>query len=329
MITTKRWTAIFLAIIIVIIGIVFTINYTIDPFGNRDWIVDKQYKPIVHERSEKYTTIFTQNNILKYDCVILGSSRVMNINPSLHDATQQCYNFGVHVANNPEKLFILQEWIKRSPLKTLYIGNELYNVHASTQPNHLNPESFIGGSEGNYLSFRTFSIALKTLTYSLKNQLQTHFRSNGSINNIQEEQAILQHTYDQSKNNFKTLSVQMVQGNYIQQKFNYDTNALKPLQKIKDLCDKNNVQVLAFITPMYHDAKIELYTYPSLQNASQQFRNDLLDIFGKVYDFDIDTPENRNPTNFYDPVHYRPSIGKLMIDKMQNQGNYGTLLTKP
>lgn len=320
------WILIFITVAILCIGTIFSINFTIDPFGNRNWIVEKKYKPIIHERSEKYNTVFHQNNIQKYDCVILGSSRVMSIVPSSDISTKECYNFGVHVANNPEKLFILQEWLKHAPLKTVYLGNELYNVHTQTRPNHLNPHGFINGSEGNYLSPSTLLISFKTFVNYWKHQPQSYFEEDGSINHYLDEQAIKSGTFDHSYQHFKEISKEAVDANFIQNPFIYETKALQPLKQIKKLCDQHHIKLYPFITPTFYEAQVEMHSNPLLATASQKFRDDLIEIFGKVYDFDLNASENRSPSNFYDPVHYRPVIGNLIINKIHHNGNYGSLL---
>jgi len=322
-----HWISILAILTLLWNGMVFTINFAIDPFGNRDWIVEKKYKPIVHERSEKYNTIFNQNNINKYDCVILGSSRVMSIKPSLNSATKECYNFGVHVANNPEKLFILQEWLKRSPLKKVYLGNELYNVHEHTRPLYLDPHSFTSGSEGNYLSVSTLTISLKTLQNSLKHQPQSFFDEDGTLNYFLDEQSIKEKTFNHSYDHFKKISQEAIEGIYIQNPFIYETKALEPLRQIKILCDQHHIKLYPFITPTFYEAQLMMKSHPSLDTASQKFRNDLISIYGEVYDFDTNTSENRDPTNFYDPFHYRPQLGNTIIDRLENKNTYGTHYT--
>lgn len=327
-ISPLHWTYTFLILSFLWIGTIFALNFTIDPFGSRDWIVDKKYKPIVHERSEKYHTIFNQNEIGKYDCLILGSSRVMSITPSLNDSTRECYNFGVHVANNPEKLFILQEWLKRAPLKTVYIGNELYNVHAQTRPLYINPHSFTNGSEGNYLSISTLLISFKTLKNAIEDQPQTYFMPDGSIYYYQEEQDIKKRIFNHSYNYFKNISKEAIAGNFIQNPFTYEEKALEPLKQIKLLCNQHHVKLYTFITPTFYETQLQIHSNPSLNAASERFRNDLATIFGEVYDFDTNTSENRDPMNFYDSFHYRPNIGNLIIERMHNQGTYGILIKK-
>lgn len=324
-IPASRWLKILLLFIILFLGSVAGFNYTIDPFGSRNWLVNQEYKPIVHERSEKYNYIFHENNIHKYNCLILGSSRVMSILPPPKSG-EMCYNFGIHVANNPEKLFILEEWLKHAPIKTVYLGNELYNFHTQAQPLHLNPAKFTHGSEGNYLSIPTLLISLKALRNQLNKQSQTYFTNDGTIHYSVNENAIRLGKFDHSPAHFHQLSKQTIQSDYINQPFTYDKKALDPLKKIKLLCDQHHIKLYPFITPAYSEIHLAFRSTPQLALSSHQFRNDLTTVFGTIYDFETNHPFNKNPKNFYDPLHYRPIIGKLMYERFTVDNGYGTII---
>ncbi|MDD5052459.1 MAG: hypothetical protein PHO27_06980 [Sulfuricurvum sp.] len=319
---SKKWTTIYIVVVIIFVLTIFSTNFIIDPFGNRNWLIEKEYKPIAHERSEKYNYIFYQNNIDKYDCIILGSSRVMSIIPD----NKECYNFGVHVANNPEKLFILQEWLKHAPLKTLYLGNELYTLHSKNRPLYLNKYAFTKGSESNYLSTITFIFSLKTIKNALLHQPQTHFASNGSIRYPREEEEIKTGVFNHTKSHFTKMSIEAIQNDYINNPFSYDENGLKPIQEIKKLCDQHHVQIYPFITPTFYGMQSAMQSDPSILAASVKFREDLTNIFGTVYDFDINASQNFDPKNYYDPVHYRPIIGKLIFERFHKDNGYGVIL---
>lgn len=324
----RRWCILFTAVSIAFIGIIFGINYTIDPFGNRSWIVEKKYKPIVHERSEKYNYIFHQNNIEKYDCVILGSSRVMTIMPINSSNTKGCYNFGVHVANNFEKLFILEEWLKKAPLKRVYLGNELYNVHAKNNPLSISHPKFTQGSEGNYLSLATLQISVKSLLYALQNRPQTYFKTDGTIHYSAEEEAIKNKIFNHSPEHFNKLAINTLQNDYLRTVFSYEEQAFPPLRRIKQLCDEHHIQLYPFITPTYNEMQKQLQAEPFLKAASTKFHQDLTRIFGKVYDFDINHSLNSTPENFYDVLHYRPQIAEKIVHEMDhNNGSmdYGVI----
>lgn len=324
-ISVKRWVILTIISIIVYVVSVYGFNYCIDPFGNRNWLVKKQYKPIVHERSEKYTYIFHQKNIEKYDCLILGSSRVMSINSS-DNKNETCYNFGVHVANNAEKLFILEEWLKRAPLKTVYLGNELYNFHANAQQLHLDPLKFTHGLESNYLSIPALSISFKALRNQLFDQPQTYFTKDGIIRYIVKENAIRSTTFEHSPANFINLSKQKLQNDYIIQPFSYERKAIEPLQQIKGLCDWHHVKLYAFITPTYSELHSNFDQNSILKAANNRFRKDLVSTFKTVYDFDVNHAFNANPKNFYDSVHYRPYIGELIYNRFRIDNGYGTII---
>lgn len=324
-ISAKEWVKIVILFTIFFLGSVASLNYIIDPFGSRNWLVNKEYKPIVHERSEKYNYIFHESNIHKYNCLILGSSRVMSILP-FPKSNEICYNFGIHVANNPEKLFILQEWLKRAPLKTVYLGNELYNFHAQALPLYLNPSKFTHGSEGNYLSISTLLISFKALSNQLSKQSQTYFTNDGTIRYSAKEKAIRLNTYDHSHAYFQKLSIQTMKNDYLNQPFVYDQKALIPLKQLKVLCDQNKVKLYPFITPAYSDIHSSFQNTPKLAAASQRFRADLISTFGTIYDFETNHSFNANPKNFYDPIHYRPNIGNLIYERFSVNNGYGIII---
>lgn len=317
LIRSKAWVQFFTITLLVLLGSVFVFNYSIDPFGNRSWVVDKHYKPIVHERSEKYTYIFHEKHYRDYDCLILGSSRVMTLRTKAED---KCYNFGVHVANNPEKLFILEEWLKHAPLKRVYLGNELYNFHSKTDPLKLNPIKFTHGSESNYLSFQTFSIGVKALNNKINHAPQTHFSQHGTIIYSPVKNTVL------SESELKKRAYETFKSDYINTPFSYEPKALIPLQKIQQLCKKHNIELYPFITPTYTDLHSLFRQNAHLSAANNRFRNDLTSVFGIVYDFDVIHDYNKNSAYFYDAIHYRPQLSEKLFERFTKENGYGILL---
>jgi hypothetical protein len=319
----KKWLYWLLGMTLSVTLTIFSINFLVDPFGEREWVAPKRYKPIVHERSEKYNYIFNQNNIQNYDCLILGNSRVMSIVPSENKPIQECYNFGVHVANNPEKLFILEEWLKRAPLKKVYLGNDLYTMHQRLNPLEFKSERFTKGSENNYLAFSTLKISIKVLNNLFYDHPQVYFNNDGSIVYSQYENEIKEGKFDHSDNHFVEMARASVHHDFVQTPFAYEPKALDSLKKIKKLCDQHKIELYTFITPTFHEAKFQMEQNSELNQSIQRFQNDLVHIFGKVYNFDIDTSLNRDPRNFYDIAHYRPIIGHFMVERIEQNGSYG------
>lgn len=141
---TIYWTKTFVLVVVLVLSSIFVFNFLIDPYGKREVIAKNIYKPILNERAKKYEYIFYENHVEEYDSLILGSSRVMQIIPS-HIFSGKFYNFGVHVANNVEKLFILEEWLKRKPLKKVYFGIDFYNFHKNKNQLGFNSDKFQEG----------------------------------------------------------------------------------------------------------------------------------------------------------------------------------------
>lgn len=327
-ISAKQWLSIHLGTALLLFGPMFILNYLVDPFGTRSWVVQKRYKPIVHERNEKYNTIFYNENIEKFDCLILGSSRVMQIIPSKNPEIEHCYNFGVHVANIPERLFILEEWVKRKKTSAVYLGLEFYNFHKGHRPLYLNKHSFTDGAAGNYLSPETFKMSLKTIYYSITDQPQSFFEPDGSINYFQNNLNITQGKYDFSAKSFKRQSQAIIQESFIRTPFVYEKKTLPYLNTIKQVCDKHHIALYVFFTPMYYETLLAMRQYSDITATNRRIISDLLKIFGTVYDFNGNFEPNKEPENFYDPWHFRHRIGKMIIKRLQGeQTDYGYKLT--
>jgi hypothetical protein len=65
---------------------------------------------------------------------------------------------------------------------------------------------------------------------------------------------------------------------------------------------------------------------PDLSIANHRFRNDLISIFGSVYDFDTTHQYNQDASNFYDPIHYHPKLANELLNRFEQEQGYGTLL---
>ncbi|RLA72315.1 MAG: hypothetical protein DRG24_03335 [Epsilonproteobacteria bacterium] len=295
---------------------VYSINYSVDPFGERAWLVEKRYKPIVYERSEKYNTIFYKNGIEKFDCLILGSSRVMTISPAQTPEISSCYNFGVHVANNAEKLFLLQSWLKYKTPKRLFLGLEYYNFHQGKNPLDLKTGRFKKGSEGNYFSLNTLKMSYKAFKNRLQETPQTFFNPDGSINYFKRDQEIEAGEFNLTSSYFAQQATNTIRLNFIDSPFIYETKAMQPLHKIKALCVKNGIILYPFLTPIQDELYQQLQVQPAILKVQSQIKKDLLALFPNLYDFSADHRLSRAAEQFYDPWHYRSSLATQMIKSM-------------
>lgn len=295
----------------------------IDPFGNIEYICENKYKPAVNERGHKYNYIFNENNIEKYDSLILGSSRVMQIIPKHSKYTNGFYNFSLHVANNAEKLFLLKEWLKHKKLKKVYLGIDYYNFHIENRPGYVDYSKFYHFSK-NYLSFSTFLLSLKTIKNAIKDEPQVYFELDGELNYYNYNKQIAENRYDFSKQ--RLLDDGMV--NYKKfidfevQKSEYDI-----LKDIQELAIKHDFELYVFTTPMYFSVYQLYKSNETIYTKFLSINEELKNIFGKVYLFNVDSEIIKNNRNFYDAVHYRSVIGDEIVLRLNGQSDFGELLT--
>lgn len=325
----KNWTKNIFKIISLTITVVFLFNYSIDPYGKQNIFCSKEFKPVLNERAKKYSDIFYDGKIREYDSLILGSSRVMQIIPSHFEETKTFYNFGVHVANNAEKLFILKEWLKVKKLKKVYFGIDYYNFHKNKRPIYLDPMKFQNNDSSNYLSVSTLKLSYKTLLNQIKNKPQTFFMEDGSINYFNNDRLIKENKYDFSQKRFETEAKNNILEDMVNDPFVIDDNVFEILKEVKELSIKHNFELFVFITPMEQLSIEEIEKHPEIVKKFQYIDSHLVDIFGKVYKFYDKNYYNADTHNFYDLVHYRSLIGDKIIQTFIGTSlDYGQILTK-
>lgn len=324
----KIWVKYFSLTIIILFSIIFIINFSVDPYGTRTWMVKKQFKPVGNERSEKYNDIFYQKNIQNFDCLILGSSRAMKLAPHENLEIATCYNFSVHMATNREKLFILKEWLKYKKPKHVYLDVDFLNFHQNIEePQKSVTSKFIGGNEHNYFSIQTFYTSIKALKNSLLKKPQVYFEKDGSINYFQDDQLINNKTYDFSKIRYKKHAESSYKTFFIDKPFIYSKESLVYLKDIQKLCQLHNIQLTVFIPPEEIEYTNRITMDPLLNNSYRNFKKDVVNIFGEIYDFSGNYPENANQMNFYDTWHYRSPLAKKVILRFHGKNQFGTILT--
>lgn len=320
----KLWSKLVVSLIAVCVVAIYGINFLVDPYGDREILCENIYKPVLNERAKKYNYIFYDKNIEKYDSLILGSSRVMKIAPS-HTTEGKFYNFGVHVANNTEKLFLIQEWIKRKPLKKIYFGIDFYNFHNKKSQLTLNKNKFQEQYSHNYFSIETLKMSSKTLKYTLNNTPQVFFKDDGELVYFENDTMIKNGSFDFSDTKYLQEAQQNYQNNYLKDKFEIEYNVFETLKKVKKICSENNIELYVFITPS-HTSDIKKVTADlELNNKFDTIRAHLREIFGTVYDFSLESPENNDNKNFYDVHHYRANLGDKILNTLKqpkfNKGN--------
>jgi len=325
--TYKIYIKYFFYIFLSVGSIIFTTNFLIDPFGNRNIFVEQKYKPILNERQQKYFFIFNQKNYIKYDSFIFGSSRVMNINPKNLYKYGIIYNFGLHAANNAEKLFLLKELIKtKHPIKAIYLGIDYFNFNINMNQHFVNKHIFKQANFKNYFSFTMLKFTLKSIYYAFNNAPMSFLLKNGAMVYFNEEKLIKENKFDFSNKRYQDGAVHYIQNDFINKKYILDEKVFDILKEFHKLCKQNKISLYVFITPNHEYLRKEFSKHPQIIKKINLIKQRLVSIFGLIYDFSIEDPENKINRNFYDIVHYRDKLGNKIFKSIKNDYNYGKIL---
>lgn len=103
---------------------------------------------------------------------------------------------------------------------------------------------------------------------------------------------------------------------------NHIDDAIASVKKIKDICDKNNIEITFLLTPMYEEQN-NRYDKSEVREYYEKLSEitDFWDFTGTHFEHD--------PRFFYDPSHFRNALGNLMLDKIYaNKGDYGRYIDK-
>ncbi|MBE0497246.1 MAG: hypothetical protein IBX45_12580 [Campylobacterales bacterium] len=323
----KKWIGTLCILASALIITIVLVNISVDPYGRRQILCENHFKPIAQERSFKYHDIFRNKNYAHYDSLILGSSRVMQLLP-VHFLSSSPYNFGVHVANNAEKLFIFQEWLKNAPLKILFLGIDFHNFHPEDNIGKVNKEKFLKQENYGLLSFDVFQMSLKSLANQYNNNPQTYFNTDGSLVYHAYDEQIANNLYDFSDQKMQQLAKEAY-GKWSNMELTLPANAFDDLLQIQKLAKEHDVTVIAFITPMHQTGYDTFYSDSKLMDFSKEIKRGLAASLDTVYDFDIAHPYHQVNENFYDLVHYRPQLGDTIIQTLEgNITTYGIKLQR-
>ncbi len=100
---------------------------------------------------------------------------------------------------------------------------------------------------------------------------------------------------------------------------------LDDLQKIKDLCDINKIELQVVMAPLFI-AEIARYENKHIYSAILR----IAEITGGFWCFSHITDYSLNPANFYNAFHYYYEMGDIMIDTMSgkpDEYNFGVYVT--
>ena len=291
-----KYVAFFSISLLLLCGLV---NYVVDPlwiFNHNNKLNSKQLS--FNERQQK--TNYLYFNKIKYDNVLIGSSRTTYINPNAFSTLGKTFNYAVNGLLPYEYKVLLDNFnvINGSEPKYIILGLDFFSTNKNRNKtkneinyieNTLSPlyplEGLFNGDSLKY-SFRTLKIQSKT-----KKAYYDRFNIkyiDKFDKNIIEKKVKVGFSIENQKN-------------YV-----YD-------DKLKDeyLLLKKRYQhskFIIFITPVIMDG-LSKYKEADLNKYYFLWLNELIEVFGEVHTFMYPNSVTTDIYNFFDPSHFFPDVG--------------------
>lgn len=313
-------------------------NITIDPYGvfsspTRQGL--NQSKP----RKDNNDRVFKATDIVKIKpvTVILGSSRTKRgINPKHPGLAnlQPAYNLALNGPNIYEQLRYLEHAISNQKnLKEVIFGvdffmfNSYLKNQASFSESRLNKQNITVQDAINFgLSIDSLVASIETIEDSKKTLGQEKFSDNGFTPYRDFKQSDNQWRFKAGINDYLRNHAS----------YNFSDKFLQDFQKIVELCQKKNINLIVFISPT-HATDLETIRATGAWDRLEQWKRDLVKIT-PVWDFSGYTsittePISTNMKNYVDNSHYTEEIGNLVLNRILSYQaetvpkDFGVLLT--
>lgn len=340
--TKQSWLKkiIFTTFLILIVIVLF--NFIINPYGvfnikNIEGISSTKNNSTSSEMS-KFHYALRENP----STIMLGSSRVEHMNPKYLEkyTKDKVYNLGIKGSGITTQYNILKYFIENKNIKTVILGLDFYafspiNVNTSVTAKRYKGD-FINDYLDSLFSFRTFRKSINTLKDNLKNKEFRVDQTNGWDNYNMDYNSL-------SKNGDKWLENRVNSGfpNFGQDKHFFGLEAFKKkesinsglevLNKMINLCKKNNVELRIFTTPVYYKI-YDVINQTGYKDTYVYWKKELSK-YNLIYDFNYANSITRDYKSYIDSSHYKSKLGKPVFARIYSDNikdlpkDFGKILT--
>jgi hypothetical protein len=319
--TTKKWLTLFFTCFFLIVGVIGIFNYIIDPFNifshkNRCNTLAVGF----NERLQK-SAYLKYNSAQNYNAILLGSSRATYYSFKAFNKLL-LYNFSFSGAMPIEYNSYL-EYAKKHNHKqfsTIVLALDFYTFNRDYQGENMVE---LGNK---FLFFLNNYFSLDTMKYSIINCKRSllHTTSHRSYNR---ENIVFS---DKVQNEKVQLLAKVRSKTYYNSFKNYDKNYTIILNNLK----KNNKtsNFIIYTPPLSKEFLEVIYKDKKLLNFYYLWLNQLVDIFGNIYCFTIQSELSEHYEKYsLDGDHYYPQISSIIVKILMKEkkiDGYGILLNQ-
>ncbi|NEQ36346.1 MAG: hypothetical protein F6K40_08655 [Okeania sp. SIO3I5] len=298
--------------------LVLGLNWFVNPYGITNSPKIKSvnwYKPATSDNTRLYKAVdITRQNA---KTILLGASRIeTGINPdySALKPYQPVYNLGLAGGTIYEQRRYLEYAISNQPnLEMVILGIDLWLVASPYKTKAGFSEARLENKGFNFIYFWQINYSLNTLIETKDTLIEN---LNGKVYKYHNENGLIV-----SRNQYGIYAksfTQFLPGQVNRKDFTISQLAIDNLKLIKEICQENNIKLIAFITPP-HASQIEATYIAGFGNVIEQMKREIVKIM-PVWDFygynSITTEPIDNVKNYWDSSHYSLEVGDLILNRI-------------
>lgn len=314
----KKWFCLALGIFVLAFAMVGLVNYVLDPYG----LFRKDFSwQFVEPNQDFIKPRYVTDNPGRYDCFVFGSSRVNNIDV-LKIKNYTCYNMFCNGELPREYLDDLRYMLKKGvKIKLLLVGlddfsfkhdpakrlsDPLRHPYPPVLNHYLAPfymrylfsihaQHIMGPVIDGYVAKIRGKLGVQPVTYDIT--------GTGRIIAPGADRFIEAHAEAHRKDPKFTEKIESVTGDHMK-------GTVDDLTQFVNLLKAHGIRSVFFINPPYKTWFLDLNL-----DEFGRFERELAKL-ADFYDFSGVNSITRDAYNYYNPSHYRPPIGDMMIARM-------------
>lgn len=328
---SKNWVKKFLLIVFLIILLIGSINFIIDPLWtfNHNNLFNKKQKHF-NERQQKTNNVFF-NGYSEYNGILLGSSRSSFINQN-DFINMKIFNYAIESMYPFEyKGYIdFVKDIKEKDLEYIIIGADFYNTKNIINKTFKEPSFYI--REASQFAYRYKMLFNLEVLFKSMNNIKINTFSQDNKYYLRDNVKIREKVSEKVR--IKNYTKNIIRHTYSFSKANYTWNKdyFSILKQIKE--ENSNTRFIIFTSPISADLFVSIIKNTNKFEEYKVWIKGLVDLFGEVYCFMDISNITKNLNNYPDDDHFYPKIGKLLANNIslnqfgRDSNQFGTLVNK-
>lgn len=315
----RKWIAILLVSSILTLLLVWGFNYLVDPFGV---FGDKifswyEYNMTMNPRIAKIG--YLDKNHEKYDSYVIGGSKCSSIDPKLlneYYGDASFYSMLMYGGDYYDYEKTLHYLVENYPVKNIIIHNSMHEIsHYHEIKEEINNQLHAKVLKEAELPFK-FKFLTLNLGYGL-DKIESFMKR--KYDPMADSDFIAETgVYDKRKRDSEELGTRdeflEKYPEFKMELSKMDSSGLeenlKALKRMKDYCDERAINFEFIVAPTY-EKEMDRYN----EEDVERFLTEASKIL-PFWDFSGYNSVSLEPRNFYDPMHYRNSLGELMLARI-------------